>query len=302
MGHGFPLFDFRGSPDDHILCGKDSAQSATVARGSPIARQCGILNDEKIQITVRSRIPSGPRPEKHNFVGGADRQNAVNHLSQQQVRHRGICKNRRHIPNSRRGRTPSQTRRLASSSVGLRVRCGASPASAVGAPNPKTGDAYLVPYDGDPVFVDKTAYSLKRLYEQLGNLPAEEVVVVLDSCFSGAGGRSVIAQGVRPLVLSMENPILAKGRTMVLSASAGEQISSTYETKGHGLLTYFFLKGLQGDADANKDGTIEVSELFDYLKPQVERTARREFNNEQTPQLLGSPEILKRGVRLVELR
>lgn len=171
-----------------------------------------------------------------------------------------------------------------------------------GAPNPKTGDAYLVPYDGDPVFVDKTAYPLKRLYEQLGNLPAEEVVVVLDSCFSGAGGRSVIAQGVRPLVLSMENPILAKGRTMVLSASAGAQISSTYETKGHGLLTYFFLKGLQGDADTNKDGTIEVGELFDYLKPQVERVARREFNNEQTPQLLGSPEILKRGVRLVELR
>ena len=37
-----------------------------------------------------------------------------------------------------------------------------------GSPNPKTGDAYLVPYDGDPAFVDATGYSLKRLYEQLG--------------------------------------------------------------------------------------------------------------------------------------
>jgi hypothetical protein len=169
-----------------------------------------------------------------------------------------------------------------------------------GAPNPKTGDAYLVPYDGDPTFADKTGYSLKRLYEYLAKLPAKEIVVVLDSCFSGAGGRSVIAKGMRPLTLSIDNPALASGKTIVLTASAGDQVSSTYDQKGHGLLTYYFLKGLQGEADRNQDGNIDLAELFDYLKPQVERVARREFNNEQTPQLLGSPEMLARGVRLLE--
>lgn len=169
-----------------------------------------------------------------------------------------------------------------------------------GAPNPKTGDAYLVPYDGDPAFVDATGYPLKRLYEQVGKLHAKEVVVMLDSCFSGAGGRSVIAKGMRPMVLSVENPVLAGGKTVVLAASQGDQVSSTYDQKGHGLLTYFFLKGLQGEADKNKDGSVDLAELFTYLKPQVERKARRDFNNEQTPQLLGSPELLKRGVRLVE--
>jgi uncharacterized caspase-like protein len=169
-----------------------------------------------------------------------------------------------------------------------------------GAPNPKTGDAYLVPYDGDPAFVDATGYPLKRLYEQVGKLQAREVVVMLDSCFSGAGGRSVIAKGMRPMVLSVENPVLAGGKTVVLAASQGDQVSSTYDQKGHGLLTYFFLKGLQGEADKNKDGSVDLAELFAYVKPQVERKARRDFNNEQTPQLLGSPELLKRGVRLVE--
>lgn len=169
-----------------------------------------------------------------------------------------------------------------------------------GAPNPKTGDAYLVPYDGDPAFVDETGYALKRLYGNLGKLPAKEVVVMLDSCFSGAGGRSVIGKGMRPMVLSIENPMLAGNKTVVLAASAGDQISSTHDKKNHGLLTYFFLKGLQGEADSNKDGTVELKELFAYLKPQVERTARREYNNEQTPQLLGSPEALSKGVRLVE--
>ncbi|MDE3119099.1 MAG: hypothetical protein KGL03_08820, partial [Nitrospirota bacterium] len=126
------------------------------------------------------------------------------------------------------------------------------------------------------------------------------IVVMLDSCFSGAGGRSVVAKGMRPMVLSVENPVLAGGKTVVLSASQGDQVSSTYDQKGHGLLTYFFLKGLQGEADKNKDGSVDLAELFTYLKPQVSRVARRDFNNEQTPQLLGSPELLKRGVRLVE--
>jgi uncharacterized caspase-like protein len=148
--------------------------------------------------------------------------------------------------------------------------------------------------------VDATGYPLKRLYDTLGRLPAKEVVVMLDSCFSGAGGRSVIAKGMRPMMLSVENPVLTGGKTVVLAASQGDQISSTYDQKSHGLLTYYFLKGLQGEADKNKDGSVDLAELFSYLKPQVERKARRDFNNEQTPQLLGSPDLLAKGIRLVE--
>ncbi|MEW6543658.1 MAG: caspase family protein [Nitrospirota bacterium] len=169
-----------------------------------------------------------------------------------------------------------------------------------GAPNPKTGKAFLVPYDGDPSFVDQTGYPLDRLYDRLAKLPAKEIVVVLDSCFSGAGGRSVIAKGMRPMVLSIENPVLAGGKTAVIAASSGDQVSSTYDQYKHGLLTYYLLRGLRGEADRDQTGTVDLAELFEYLKPQVERTARREFNNEQTPQLLGSPDLLKRGVRLID--
>ncbi|MSR23849.1 MAG: caspase family protein [Nitrospiraceae bacterium] len=165
-----------------------------------------------------------------------------------------------------------------------------------GSPHAKTGDAYLVPYDGDPTFVDKTGFSLKRLYAALDKLPAKDVMVVLDSCFSGAGGRSVLAEGARPMGLSIENPILASGKVIVLSASAGDQISNTFKEQGHGLLTYFFLKGLQGEGDGNKDGTIEMVELLDYVKPNVQRIARKQYNNEQTPQLLASPDTLKKAV------
>jgi len=102
-----------------------------------------------------------------------------------------------------------------------------------GAPNTKTGDAYLVPYDGDPSFIAETGYSLKRMYDALGKLQAKKIIVALDSCFSGAGGRSVIAKGARPLVMNLQGNMALSKNITVLSASSGEQISSTYDEKGH---------------------------------------------------------------------
>lgn len=155
-----------------------------------------------------------------------------------------------------------------------------------GAPSPYTGDAYLVPYDGDPAFIDETGYSLKRMYDALSKLPAREVLVALDSCFSGGGGRSVIAKGARSLVAKMKVPELAASNLVVLSASSESQISSTYDEKGHGLFTYFLLKGIKNEEVVSPDGSIRHEDLFGYLKPQVERIARKQYNNEQTPQLL----------------
>jgi hypothetical protein len=157
-----------------------------------------------------------------------------------------------------------------------------------GAPNPNTGDAYLVPYDGDPSFIDQTGYSLRRMYGALGRLPAKEIIVALDSCFSGAGGRSVIAKGSRPLVMNIEANVSLPKNMTVLSASSGIQTSSTYDEKGHGLFTYFMLKGIKNEDIVRPDGSIMTDDLFSYVKPQVERIARRQYNNEQTPQLFKS--------------
>ena len=156
-----------------------------------------------------------------------------------------------------------------------------------GAPNPNTGDAYLVPYDGDPSFIEETGYPLKRLYAKLDKLPAKEIIVVLDSCFSGAGGRSVLAKGARPLVMNIDKQVFHSDRIAILSAAAGNQISSTYDEKGHGLFTYFLLKGIKNEDVVNPDGSVAINDLFSYIKPQVERIARKQYNNEQTPQLIG---------------
>ncbi|MBC8198617.1 MAG: caspase family protein [Desulfobacteraceae bacterium] len=161
-----------------------------------------------------------------------------------------------------------------------------------GAPNPKTGDAFLVPYDGDPNFIEKTGYPLKKLYENLSKLQAKEIIVALDSCFSGAGGRSVLAQGSRPLVMNLQTTLTPAKNMIIMAASSGNEISSTYNDKGHGLFTYFLLKGIKGEADLNEDGKIQVEELYQYLKPQVQKIARKMYNNEQTPQLIAPADAL----------
>jgi ankyrin repeat protein len=155
-----------------------------------------------------------------------------------------------------------------------------------GAPDPVSGEAYLVPSDGDPAYLADTAYPVKRLYEQLNALKAASVVAVLDSCFSGAGGRSVLAKGTRPLVSRVLVGGEAAGKVAALSASGAQQISGTAEDQGHGLFTYYLLRGLNGAAQ-DAAGQVTLKSLYEYLRPAVQDRARRD-NREQTPQLFFS--------------
>jgi Caspase domain len=156
-----------------------------------------------------------------------------------------------------------------------------------GSPHPKSGQPFLVPFDGDPQYLDKTAYPVERLYQTLAKLPAERVVVVLDSCFSGTGGRSIIAKGARPVGLAIESPsmpTMAGKKMVVFSASQNNQVSSAFPEKQHGLFTYYFLKGFQGSADKDSNGLVSVGELQDYVRTEVQRQSRK-MNSEQTPQI-----------------
>lgn len=154
-----------------------------------------------------------------------------------------------------------------------------------GAPDPTAGQAYLLPWDGNPSFLKRTAYPLKRLYAQLNSLKAKQVIVALDSCFSGSGGRSVLAQGARPLVTQVDTMVSPGGKLTVFAASAPNEITATLPEQGHGIFTYYFLKGLGGEAK-DPSGIVTLKGLYDYLKPKVQDAASRQ-NRDQTPSLEG---------------
>jgi len=151
-----------------------------------------------------------------------------------------------------------------------------------GAPDVKSGRAFLMPWDADAKFVDATGYPVKRLYDRLATLKARRVVVALDSCFSGAGGRSVIAQGARPLITQVDAGLPSTDKLVVLAAASGDEITGAADGQAHGLFTYYLLKGLN-----EKGGSASAKSLYDFLKPKVEDAARRD-NRDQTPRLLSA--------------
>lgn len=73
-------------------------------------------------------------------------------------------------------------------------------------------------------------------------------------------------------------------KVVVLTASDKDQISGTLDDQGHGVFTYYLLKGLEGAAKTDS-GAVTVRSLFDYLVPKVQDAARL-HNRDQTPQLL----------------
>jgi len=158
-----------------------------------------------------------------------------------------------------------------------------------GTPNLQTQSGAIVPWDGHPDF-PSGLYPLKELEDTLSKLPTKNVVVFLDSCFSGGAGRSVIAKGARPM--GLQYPVLSQGEVMVLAAATGTQISSDYDKAGHGLFTHYLLAGLQGEADADKDGLVTLKEITPFVRDRVAHTAVEELNREQTPVLLPGAERL----------
>jgi uncharacterized caspase-like protein len=154
-----------------------------------------------------------------------------------------------------------------------------------GAPDAARGESYLVPYDGDPSFLADTAYPLSRLYDRLSRLKAKEVLVLLDSCFSGAGGRSVLAKGTRPLVMVKDTQPPASKKMIVLTSSRGSQITTSLPEVGHGAFTYFFLRALQ-------EGNRDIGEVYAYLERRVTEEAKRQ-NVDQTPTISPAANKLK---------
>lgn len=154
-----------------------------------------------------------------------------------------------------------------------------------GAPDPTTGTPYLVPYDGDPAYLDRTSVKLEAVSAALAASPAREVLLVADACFSGQGERSVLAKGARPIVLAKRSTEKTPSKVAVLSASGAAETSGPSPSGNGGLFTEMFVEGLAtGRADADGDGQISLTELTEYVAPRVARSAKRD-GREQHPQV-----------------
>jgi len=158
----------------------------------------------------------------------------------------------------------------------------------------ESGDPYLIPYDGDTLFIEQTGYNLRTFYNDIENLKVRQSYVFLDSCFSGSASRAaeMLIQNARPALLNVKDVSLMNDTIISLSASSKGQTSNAYPEKEHGLFTYYLMKALKGEADLDDDQWISIKEIYQYVSQKVNRTSRR-LGSEQNPSIFPPLELIK---------
>jgi len=148
---------------------------------------------------------------------------------------------------------------------------------------------FLIPYDGDPFLLEDSALNRQELFDDIMLAEPKAVTVFLDTCYSGSSRDGTSLTGSdRALVFRQKKNGIPPEFT-VLSAATSEQVSRSFNDPPHGLFSYFVMKGLEEDADQNKDKSITASELHQFIMEKVTRYSQFQ----QTPELLG------RGDRII---
>ena len=150
-----------------------------------------------------------------------------------------------------------------------------------GIPDEANKNAYLLPVDGIGSDVE-SAYSLTRLYKELGALPAERITVFLDACFSGAKREGDMMASARGVAIKVKEEA-PQGKMIVFTAAQGDETAYPYTAQKHGMFTYYLLKKLQ-----ETKGDTTLGELGDYLTTEVKRQSFVENNKVQTPSIVPS--------------
>ena len=153
-----------------------------------------------------------------------------------------------------------------------------------GMPDEATKDAFLLPVDGDAQ-ISETCFALSRLYKELDEMNATNVMVFLDACFSGAQRGEGMLMAARGVAIKPKET-QPQGNMFVLSATSGQETAMPYKAKNHGMFTYFLLKKLQ-----ESKGNATLRELSDYVIKNVREQSNAVNKKPQTPTLNASPSM-----------
>jgi tetratricopeptide (TPR) repeat protein len=137
------------------------------------------------------------------------------------------------------------------------------------------GKAYLAPFDVDLKRIADSAISMDLLGSLIGTrIHGNWKVLITDACHSGA-----ITPETKPTEL---NQSLLSVHQSVFSLTASRDREQSFESPdwggGHGIFTYYVVRGMAGEADANSDGIVTADELAEYVHTNV-RTATQGRQN-----------------------
>ena len=155
-----------------------------------------------------------------------------------------------------------------------------------GYPSQDGNSLYFLPFNVDKQYLDRTSVKQKEVVSALQKAQAKSVTMFIDACYSGqTRGGEVLIAGLKPIVAKTDEKAYPAEFT-VITASAADQFSSASQDLKHGIFSFYLMKGMEGDADGNKDGRITSGELQKYLSEMVGKQAMG-LNRTQNTQLFG---------------
>ncbi|WP_031480107.1 caspase family protein [Maridesulfovibrio frigidus] len=127
-------------------------------------------------------------------------------------------------------------------------------------------DGLLIPYEANlDGLSDRTAISLAGLDKRFSKIQNNNMVTIIDACFSGSGKSASGMKLIKPRVKKN----LISGDKQFITASAADRPAEEYAPGRQGAFSYFFLKGLMGPGDTNQDGWVDTVEAFTYAKSKL---------------------------------
>jgi hypothetical protein len=143
------------------------------------------------------------------------------------------------------------------------------------------GEGFILPKNGDVISVMKeveksgTSLKLNDIYKKLQKSKAKRVVAIVDSCFSGSivegedqDNKSLFeGKGVAPSFRNMEADQNSFKKVKILTAGGSEDVSNSYDLKGHRLFSYHFLKRLI-ETDER-----DIETIFEAVKSEVQKAS-----------------------------
>lgn len=137
------------------------------------------------------------------------------------------------------------------------------------------GKAYLAPYDIDPANIPGTAYPMERLGRVIGaEIRAKWKVLLTDACHSGAITPESDTRQINASLLQLDRSLFS----LTASRDREQSFESEIWGGGHGVFTYYLIKGIEGEADENRDGVVTADELGEYVRVNVRRDTQARQN------------------------
>ena len=149
-------------------------------------------------------------------------------------------------------------------------------------------DLHILPHNGDPILLEDTAISRVEMFDLINKVNPKSVTMFFDTCYSGqTRSEQMLVAGLRPVRIIADEQDTPNNFT-IFTASNYDQTSGSISEAEHGIFSYYLMKGLEGNADENKDKKITNGELIAYLKNNVSQEAFSQ-NRSQEPMLAGDP-------------